>query len=83
MDTLTVRVEARPDAAISDHAAASSALQKLVKNKIGVTVEVSVLEPGGLERSIGKARRLIDQRPEGLKLLQGHAGGEDSENATS
>ncbi len=43
MDTLTVRVEARPDAAISDHAAASSALQKLVKNKIGVTVEVSVL----------------------------------------
>lgn len=63
MDTLTVRVEARPDAAISDHAAASSALQKLVKNKIGVTVEVSVLGPGGLERSIGKARRLIDQRP--------------------
>ena len=63
MDTLTVRVEARPDAALSDHAAASSALQKLVKNKIGVTVEVSVLEPGGLERSIGKARRLIDQRP--------------------
>ncbi|AUS34568.1 phenylacetate--CoA ligase [Rhodococcus qingshengii] len=63
MDTLTVRVEARPDAAISDHAAASSALEKLVKNKIGVTVEVSVLEPGGLERSIGKARRLIDQRP--------------------
>ncbi|YCN57864.1 phenylacetate--CoA ligase PaaK [Rhodococcus erythropolis] len=63
MDTLTVRVEARSDAAISDHAAASSALQKLVKNKIGVTVEVNVLEPGGLERSIGKARRLIDQRP--------------------
>ncbi len=63
MDTLTVRVEARPDAAFSDHAAASSALQKLVKNKIGVTVEVNVLEPGGLERSIGKARRLIDQRP--------------------
>lgn len=63
MDTLTVRVEARPDTAFSDHAAASSALQKLVKNKIGVTVEVSVLEPGGLERSIGKARRLIDQRP--------------------
>ncbi|MGQ5691304.1 phenylacetate--CoA ligase PaaK [Rhodococcus erythropolis] len=63
MDTLTVRVEARPDAAISDYAAASSALQKLVKNKIGVTVEVNVLEPGGLERSIGKARRLIDQRP--------------------
>lgn len=65
MDTLTVRVEARPDAAFSDHAAASSALQKLVKNKIGVTVEVNVLEPGGLERSIGKARRLIDQRPKG------------------
>ncbi|MBT2264104.1 phenylacetate--CoA ligase PaaK [Rhodococcus erythropolis] len=63
MDTLTVRVEARPDAGFSDHAAASSALQKLVKNKIGVTVEVSVLEPGGLERSIGKARRLIDHRP--------------------
>ncbi len=36
---------------------------RAIKNKIGVTVAVDPLEPGGLERSIGKARRVIDNRP--------------------
>lgn len=63
MDELTVRVESRPDvsAAGSEHQAAR--LRQLVKDRIGVTVVVEVLPPGSLDRSIGKARRLIDNRP--------------------
>ncbi|MFE5709021.1 phenylacetate--CoA ligase, partial [Rhodococcus koreensis] len=62
MDELTVRVEARPDAATDDHTGAAAELQKLIKNRIGVSVKVDVTDPGDLERSIGKARRLIDNR---------------------
>ncbi|MFC0450549.1 phenylacetate--CoA ligase PaaK [Rhodococcus jostii] len=62
MDELTVRVEARPDASATDHPRSATELQKLVKNRIGVSVKVDVVAPGALERSIGKARRLIDNR---------------------
>jgi phenylacetate-CoA ligase len=62
MDQLTVQVERRPgiDAAVGDQGGA--ALGKLVKNHIGVTVAVRVLDPGGIERSAGKMRRIIDER---------------------
>jgi phenylacetate-CoA ligase len=30
---------------------------------IGVTAEVRVVAPGTIERSLGKARRVIDKRP--------------------
>jgi phenylacetate-CoA ligase len=30
---------------------------------IGVSCKVDVLEPNGIERSLGKARRVIDNRP--------------------
>ena len=61
MDQLTVRVEHRPDGRV-DHAAGEQ-LRKQIKDTIGVSVTVDVVEPGGLERSVGKARRLIDNRP--------------------
>jgi len=65
MDQLTVRVERRPgiDAVVGDQGGA--ALGKLVKNHIGVTVAVDVVDPGGIERSVGKMRRIIDNRPKG------------------
>jgi phenylacetate-CoA ligase len=65
MDQLTVRVERRPgiDAVVRDQGGA--ALGKLVKNHIGVTVAVDVVDPGGIERSVGKMRRIIDNRPKG------------------
>ncbi|KAA0923890.1 MULTISPECIES: phenylacetate--CoA ligase PaaK [Rhodococcus] len=63
MDSLTVRVEARPDVPSDQYAGLGVTLQKLVKNRIGVTVNVDVLPQTALERSIGKARRLIDNRP--------------------
>ncbi len=63
MDQMTVRVERRAgiDPLVGDQGGA--ALGKLVKNHIGVTVAVDVVEPGGIERSVGKMRRIIDNRP--------------------
>jgi phenylacetate-CoA ligase len=62
LDTLTVRVERRPDAKETDGAAAGAELGRLVKDRIGVTVDVDVRPPDGVERSMGKARRVLDQR---------------------
>ncbi|NMO56663.1 phenylacetate--CoA ligase [Actinoplanes sp. TBRC 11911] len=62
MDALRVLVERRSAA---DPAAAESAgrdLAAAVKNTIGVTVAVEVIEPDGVERSMGKMRRIVDQR---------------------
>ncbi|WP_430335924.1 phenylacetate--CoA ligase PaaK [Rhodococcus sp. ACT016] len=62
MDRLTVRVEARPGASSDEMLRAAADLRELIKNRIGVTVLVDPVEPGNLERSIGKARRIIDNR---------------------
>ncbi len=64
MDELAVRVEARPDAGADEARTALAAqVRQRVKDVIGVSVAVDVLEPFGMERSLGKARRIIDQRP--------------------
>ena len=63
LDSLTVVVERRetvlPDAAVQ----AGALLTRLVKNSIGVTVAVDVVDPDGVERSLGKMRRIVDNRP--------------------
>lgn len=63
MDRLTVRVEHRPRAERAGAQAAGVTLGGLIKQLIGVSVSVEVLPPDGLERSLGKARRIVDQRP--------------------
>lgn len=62
MDVLTVVVERRP--AVGDDAAAEAAraLARLVKDRIGVSVEVDVTPVDGVPRSQGKAARLDDRR---------------------
>jgi phenylacetate-CoA ligase len=63
LDELTVRVEARADAAgATERAASGQALAALVKENVGVSVEIDVLEPGLIERSAGKAQRIVDLR---------------------
>jgi len=63
MDEMLIRVEARPDGfGASD---SGMALVLMVKERIGITARVEVLPPGGIERSLGKARRVIDRRPKG------------------
>jgi len=63
LDQLTVRVEARPDLAAELRVRAGATLTEQIKNQIGVSVLVEVLEPDSIERSVGKARRLLDHRP--------------------
>ncbi|MEU4248650.1 phenylacetate--CoA ligase PaaK [Amycolatopsis sp. NPDC026612] len=62
LDHLTVRVEARHDASAPDREDAAAALVAGVKDGVGVTVSVDVVDPDTLERSMGKMRRIVDQR---------------------
>ncbi|UJW34742.1 phenylacetate--CoA ligase [Saccharothrix sp. AJ9571] len=62
MDHLTVHVEAREDATAAQRAAAAAELVREVKDRVGVTVDVSVVDPDTLERSMGKMRRVLDRR---------------------
>jgi phenylacetate-CoA ligase len=65
LDALTIRVERRADAHAPAAEEAAQTLATMVKNTIGVTVQVDVMEPNGVERSMGKMRRIVDQRPTG------------------
>ncbi|MBA2698671.1 MAG: phenylacetate--CoA ligase [Nocardioidaceae bacterium] len=63
MDELIVRVEAH-DAGMGAGARSELArtLARFVKDHVGVTVDVEVTEPHALERSLGKAKRIEDNR---------------------
>jgi len=67
LDALTVRVELSPEAHTGDAASRQPVARELehyIKNLIGVTVEVEVVDPFGIERvTIGKAKRVLDRRP--------------------
>ncbi len=63
LDEMAVLVEHREDASTSDAEAAGQQLRELVKSRIGVSVGVEVRRPGGIERSVGKMRRILDERP--------------------
>ena len=63
LDELTVMVERAAGAGAADGDAAGATLAHLIKNLIGVTASVTVLQAGGVERSLGKARRIVDKRP--------------------
>jgi phenylacetate-CoA ligase len=65
LDALRVLVERRHDADAVAGEAAGRELATLVKNTIGVSVAVDVIAPDGVERSMGKMRRIVDQRPKG------------------
>ncbi len=66
LDEMTVHVEMCTELAQSDadarHAAARS-LEQNIKGYIGVSTTVLLASPGGIERSIGKAKRVVDKRP--------------------
>jgi phenylacetate-CoA ligase len=64
LDEMRVLVEARADFSDADSRAAQGELLcRYVKELIGVTAAVSVVEPGAIERSLGKAKRVLDRRP--------------------
>jgi phenylacetate-CoA ligase len=66
MDDLAVRVELKPEHGAAPDAvrqAAAWELQHHIKSYIGISTKIDVVEQGSIERSAGKARRVIDKRP--------------------
>ncbi|GAB4481105.1 MAG: phenylacetate--CoA ligase [Burkholderiaceae bacterium] len=66
LDELTVHVEMGQALAQGSQQARLDAARKLehnIKAYIGVTATVRLAAPGGIERSIGKAKRILDKRP--------------------
>ncbi len=63
MDAMDVYVEARSQAAgEADREVLAKQVVGRIKDVIGVSVGVTVVPPGGIERSQGKAKRIIDER---------------------
>jgi phenylacetate-CoA ligase len=63
MDELDVRVEAKPDAiSEAERETAAKELQHHIKALIGINTRIHVQNVGSIERSTGKAKRVIDKR---------------------
>jgi phenylacetate-CoA ligase len=63
LDQMTVKVESRAGTDDATRAACDRDLAHLIKALIGVTARVETTSPGAIERSIGKAKRIVDLRP--------------------
>jgi phenylacetate-CoA ligase len=63
LDTMTVKVEGRAGCDDASRAACNGDLARHIKAQIGVTAAVETTLPGAIERSLGKAKRIIDLRP--------------------
>lgn len=61
LDVMRILVEARPDC--PDRKAQADALSHHIRSNIGIGAHVVVHDPGAVERSAGKARRIVDKRP--------------------
>jgi len=62
MDHLTCRIEARPDCPAERRTVAAAEVAKAVKDTVGTSIEVLVVDPETLARSVGKLQRLHDLR---------------------
>ena len=65
MDAMRVLCEACEGVGQSGRDAAARDMAHRIKQTVGVSVEIHVSDPGGVERSQGKAVRIIDNRPKG------------------
>ena len=63
LDEITVVVEARPEADNGVFPACERDLAHHIKSLVGVTASVRAVKPGTVERSLGKAKRVVDLRP--------------------
>lgn len=63
MDAMTIHIEPRENTTPGDRAAAAAELTSQIKIHVGSSCTVDVVEPGTLERSNGKLRRIYDNRP--------------------
>jgi phenylacetate-CoA ligase len=64
MDELTILAESRPEcwdsSGLTEH---TERIIANIKNTIGISARVRAVAPDTLERSLGKAKRVIDKRP--------------------
>jgi len=63
LDELDVVVEAQTNEGEAARNEIARSLEHLIKEFVGVTTMVRVVTPGTIERSEGKAKRVIDLRP--------------------
>jgi len=66
LDEVTVNVELKPECASASSAEREASVRELqhhIKSYIGISTRVQVAEIGGIERSVGKAKRVVDKRP--------------------
>jgi phenylacetate-CoA ligase len=67
LDAMKVDVELKPEfryASGPEKEFVALDLQHHIKSYIGISARIDIVEVGGIERSIGKARRVIDKRPQ-------------------
>ena len=67
-DEFRIRVEIREDFAASEEGprlAAAQRMERRIKELIGISASVTVEDPSTIERSAGKAKRVVDLRPKG------------------
>jgi phenylacetate-CoA ligase len=62
LDELTIRVESRHDLSAPDAAAVAERVSERAKAVTGANVTFQILGPGSIERSVGKMRRIVDER---------------------
>ena len=65
MDTLDIMVETAPDYNWDDNEQLENLRRHTaqeIHQALGITAEIKLMEPKTIERSIGKARRVIDKR---------------------
>jgi phenylacetate-CoA ligase len=64
LDALCVKVEVKAgtDLGAGQRDAIARALVHHVKSYVGVSIDVVLMSPNEIERSVGKARRVIDKR---------------------
>ena len=66
LDAMKVNVEMKPEfqfASSAEKEYVAHDLQHHIKSYIGISARIEVVDIGGIERSIGKARRVVDKRP--------------------
>ena len=59
---LTVLAESTKTLGDTDRVELEKRIGKRIKDNIGTTAKIEVRAPGGIERSVGKARRIVDTR---------------------
>lgn len=67
LDVLTVKVELTPDTfsdKIADLQAFKAKIERQLESTLQVNTNIELVEPGVIERSVGKAKRVIDLRKE-------------------